>query len=380
MMDARNSHWLCSAVVKKKLGALLKTAQQETAHLEDIYWIASSGTSDPDTFKFFGLSRQALENSAKSVNQFFGVTSKDCIYNVLPLYHVGGLGTKIRAELAKCKWVDGSGAKWNSTQFVQALAKNKVTITSLVPTQVFDLVTLGILPNPELRVVVVGGGRLDQSIKDRALKLGWPLTTSYGMTEHASQIANEMNDGLNDGEAAEVQAQWLDHVLSISDYKTMDGHKRIAIQSTSQCSYIYRIKTSGERSLEWAKTPYGVAIEDHITWDSTKRTLAVSHRLKSQVKVLGVLVNLEVIENAIRSVKLSDSPIVVGHSAHPRLENQIVLLVEGLQNFEPWQELVQQYNHMAPGPERIQRIEFVDQLPRNELGKIIRKLTQYGLE
>ena len=69
------------------------------------------------------------------------------------------------------------------------------TLTSLVPAQVFDLVNAGLKPPHILRAVLVGGGRLEDALYQKATALGWPLLPGYGMTEAASQIATARPGG-----------------------------------------------------------------------------------------------------------------------------------------------------------------------------------------
>ena len=71
------------------------------------------------------------------------------------------------------------------------LADRGVTHTSLVPTQVHDLVKADLRAPETLKAIVVGGGHLDAATGRLARTLGWPVLASYGMTEAASQIATQ---------------------------------------------------------------------------------------------------------------------------------------------------------------------------------------------
>ncbi len=74
-------------------------------------------------------------------------------------------------------------------RFAEEMNEGAVTLTSLVPTQVHDLVQCALACPPSLRAVVVGGAELDPVLGERARELGWPVLQSYGMTEAASQVA-----------------------------------------------------------------------------------------------------------------------------------------------------------------------------------------------
>jgi len=153
--------------------------------LPEHLWIATSGTCG--TLKIVALSREAIEASAAEVNKHLGVTNTDCWINPLPLFHVGGLGIVARAFLANGR--HESLATWDPDEFVRRASRLGATLSSLVPTQVYDIVTSRLASPPALRAVVVGGGFLEESLRQRAVALGWPLLASYGLTEASSQVA-----------------------------------------------------------------------------------------------------------------------------------------------------------------------------------------------
>ncbi|MFM8808507.1 MAG: AMP-binding protein [Chthoniobacterales bacterium] len=153
--------------------------------LPDHIWIASSGTSG--RVKTVALSRAAIEASAAAVNRHLRVGPADRWINPLPIFHVGGLGIVARAALSQTPC--HSFEKWSPEEFVRRAADCGATLSSLVPTQVHDLVNAQLRCPQNLRAIVVGGGALDESLRVRAAQLGWPLLPSYGMTETASQVA-----------------------------------------------------------------------------------------------------------------------------------------------------------------------------------------------
>jgi O-succinylbenzoic acid--CoA ligase len=63
--------------------------------------------------------------------------------------------------------------------------RDDVTIASMVPTQLQRLVEAGAQPGPDLRLVMLGGAAADPRILDA----GWPVVTTYGMTQTCSAVA-----------------------------------------------------------------------------------------------------------------------------------------------------------------------------------------------
>ncbi len=151
-------------------------------------WLSTSGggSSGP---KWVGLSKTALLASAQAVNAHLQSQESDIWLKALPTFHVGGLSIYARAHLTGAKVVDSSNEKWNAQEFVRKVEEYRISLTSLVPTQIFDLVEANRNCPPSLRAVVVGGGALGESLYKRAVALKWPLLSSYGMSECSSQVA-----------------------------------------------------------------------------------------------------------------------------------------------------------------------------------------------
>jgi O-succinylbenzoic acid--CoA ligase len=144
-------------------------------------WLATSGTTG--SLKLTALSKKALLASAASVNRHLSSGADDVWVCVLPTFHVGGLGIHARAFLSGARVL---ASAWDPARFA---ANREMTLASLVPAQVADLVTARLEAPPRLRAIVVGGGALSEDAYRAAAALGWPLLPSYGMTECGSQIA-----------------------------------------------------------------------------------------------------------------------------------------------------------------------------------------------
>jgi len=120
-------------------------------------WLATSGSTG--SAKWVALSKKALLTSAKAVNAHLQSTAKDCWINPLPYFHVGGLGIYARSYLAKSKMI-AYEEKWNPHTFVLQANANQATLSSLVPTQLYDIVKEGLTAPKSLRAIIIGGGSL----------------------------------------------------------------------------------------------------------------------------------------------------------------------------------------------------------------------------
>jgi o-succinylbenzoate---CoA ligase len=146
----------------------------------------SSGTTS-STPKGYALSLSAILFNAEAVNHHLHLSSKDIWGLSLPAYHVGGLSVLARAYLTGSEVVEMGS--WAPVSWVNKLKESRVSLTTVVPTQVFDLIENKLTPPPSLKYLIVGGDFLSLELENRALALGWPLLRTFGMTEVCSQLA-----------------------------------------------------------------------------------------------------------------------------------------------------------------------------------------------
>ncbi len=304
--------------------------------------VATSGSSGGA--KWVALSKEAILAAAEASNTFFGAGRGDVWLRSLPTFHVGGLSLYARALLAGGKVVEPASQRWEPLRFVAEC--DGATWVSLVPTQVFDLVQLGVRGPSSIRGVLVGGGALLPSLAAEARELGWPVFPSYGLTETASQAATDRGSGL----------EVLPHLQASVD---LEG----------------RLKFSGASLLTGYVTSEGLIDPKEEGWFTTEdfgsvlgRVVTVSGRALDRVKVGGELTNLARLREvwSVVSGGLAGSSVVLA-APDERLENRVVLAAEVGLTVEA---AVASFNALVAPFERIQEVVFVESLPRTELGKI----------
>ena len=147
--------------------------------------VLSSGTSGarrPVDLSFANFAASAASSAAN-----LGAAEDDVWLACMPMDHVGGLSILTRSVIY------GTAALLHPRFDVEAVAaalaseSPRVTIASLVPTQLRRLLDAG-ADLSRLRVVLVGGAALDRETLDRALEAGAPVVQSYGLTEACSQV------------------------------------------------------------------------------------------------------------------------------------------------------------------------------------------------
>lgn len=173
--------------------------------LRDHFILFSSGTTGGD-LKGYAISKKALFANAEAVNKHFGLTEKDVWGLSLPVYHIGGLSVLARAHLLKNKVIDLR--KWDPDEWMKKI--DGITITTIVPTQLYDLVKRSLKAPPSLRYLVVGGDFLSAKLKDEAIKLGWPVIRTFGMSEVSSQLASARSPDSDELEILPIHEVKLD--------------------------------------------------------------------------------------------------------------------------------------------------------------------------
>ncbi len=314
--------------------------------------------------KWIALSKSALQLSAAAVNRHLLVDENACWGLTLPLHHVGGFGVVARAYEAACRLAEFTG-KWDAARFSEWCLASSVTHLSLVPTQVFDLVQAALKAPRSLRVVVVGGGRLEDSTGRAARELGWPVLASYGMTETGSQIATQVPQLLD----SSYQSAPLP-VLNIWQVSN-DEEGRLLVAGPALFSGTV---TEGAEGRSWRPR----AGDWHATGDQVLvdgRLLTPLGRMDSVIKVLGELVDPEAIERELIGLsrdELKAGSFVVVALTDERAGHRLIPVFERVVTAELIERTLASYARMAPGFRRLAEPVILDRIPRSELGKIKR--------
>lgn len=268
----------------------------KTEFPESSLWLATSGTSSGQgAGSLVVLSERAIEVSASAVNRHLNATAQDRWGLALPLFHIGGLMVPIRALLAGAS-VSRFTSAWEPREFHRWLGDSRVTLLSLVPTQVFDLVKAGLRSPSGLRAVIVGGGALTEELFESARRLGWPVLSSYGMTETASQIATATPGGPGDSMRVLPHAR-----VRLSD----DGVIEVQSESLMSAKILSIDSILKFESGSWYRTSDRGELKNV---DGTVE-VRVHGRVEDVVKILGELVDLERVRKVLRAAIAETLPL-----------------------------------------------------------------------
>ncbi|HEX7484711.1 MAG TPA: AMP-binding protein [Vicinamibacterales bacterium] len=343
-------------------------------------WVSTSGTSSdvPGRVRWIALSKDAFLASARAVNEHLGATSADTWAHALPVFHVGGLGILARGWLSGAKVVPAIVNRWEAAGFHAVASRTGATLSALVPSQIHDLVASGLASPPSMRAIVVGGARMEPALYRRARALGWPCLPSYGLTETCSQVATASLSSLSVPEYPAALP-----VLTHAEIRAGHG-QRLAIRATSLLTCCAELDDDDVRVWDPKRDGW---LETEDTGRVTGDGVDVLGRVSDSVKVLGEVVSLVWIEEqarrwagqeGLRAIPGFDLGVVavphsrLGHevvvaiACHPRPDDaRRDALVASLASFCR--------ENLLPF-ERIQRLAWVDRIPRTPLGKCQRPL------
>ena len=132
------------------------------------------------------LSLEALWAAAAASSEKLATGPSDRWLACMPLAHIGGLSILLRGLHDGLLVV--AQPRFHAGAVATALHSDAITRLSLVPTMLRDLLDAGATPPPSLRTLLLGGAAAPPDLVRRAVAAGWPVATTYGLTEAAAQV------------------------------------------------------------------------------------------------------------------------------------------------------------------------------------------------
>ena len=141
--------------------------------------VATSGSEGAP--KGVRLPWRAVAAAARMSARALDLKPGDVWLACLPLFHVGGAMIPYRCWRAGATALVHEG--FDAEAVLRDLRDQRVSHISLVPPMLAKLLDAGVAPPLTLRHALVGGAALAEPLLDRARAAGWPIRTSWGMTE-----------------------------------------------------------------------------------------------------------------------------------------------------------------------------------------------------
>jgi O-succinylbenzoic acid--CoA ligase len=348
--------------IEQQLRVLLQTTPIIT---EPSLLIPTSGTTS-HLLKIVVLKKRNFLNAAKKANAALNSVPQDTWLVSLPLHHVAGLSILARAYLKQNKifyWT-----KWDPQIFAKNLNQLNINFFSLVPTQIFDLITKNIPAPKHLKNVLVGGSALPIQYWDQMVGLGWPLLKTFGMTETSAFMSTSSKSDKYYDPLPEVEIK-------------LDSDNRLAIKTDSLFEgYLQEIGTPakiGTMDVQWKFQP--IPLHDGF-WSTEDRAMLdgkqfqILGRAQGIIKIKGELVNTLMLNQRLADISsemsLGNQTPILHFVPNERDENELFAVFIKTKNEAKQKTVIRRFNDLVLPFERINWYILVDEIPKTDLGKV----------
>ena len=346
----------------------LRELQQTISAWSGHIWLATSGSL---RLKWVGLTKKALLASAEAVNQHLQSTSQDNWLLPLPTFHVGGLGVEARAYLSGASLTYFPVPQWDPLLFHSLCEEKKISLSSLVPAQLFDLVFYNLLAPSSLRAVLVGGGTLPPFLYQKACLLGWPVLPTYGLTECGSQVATAPLYSWKEKKFFSWSP--LPHLL----VRVENG--LLCFQGTSL--FTGYLTQQGQKFSFWDPKQQGW-FQSEDRGEIKEGKLLLYGRSEDFWKIGGENICLSALQEILDQIRIEmdcTADMALVPIPDPRLGHRIALAFTPLES-TLLQELIQGFAKKVPPFARIRNLYELPSLPRSPLKKLYVKTLQQQIQ
>ena len=387
----------------KHVWVLGGTAQGEGDTYEDLLSAASaepvfSPNSENDTFAIFftsgttGLPKGAMVSNlnleANGFNQFVadGSLREDVNLIASPLYHMGAVFVSVTYVMLGCTQV--IIPRFDPEPWLETVERNKVSVALLIPTMINTLINFPGLKDYDissLRRVFYGGGPMPPAVLKRAIEaLHCGFTQGYGLTETLEVSFLVASDHVTDGTELQIK-----HMASAgreavgADVRIVDDDGKglptgvvgeIIIRSRSNISGYWGNPEETAQAVrgDWFYTGDLGYLDD-------ERYLYVVDRKKDMVVSGGVNIFTKEIESVLYThpAVLEAAVIATPDDHWGEIVTACVVLREGRQAGA--EEIIEYCSASLAGYKKPRKVYFLDELPKNPSGKILKRELRVSL-
>lgn len=372
--------------------ALLERARAEGAPKRDAPWsmemddtailLFTSGTTGAP--KAAVLRQKHLVSYVLGSVEFMGADENDASLSCVPPYHIAGMAGIVSAVYSGRRVIQMP--KFTAEGWIETARREQVTHAMVVPTMLARIVEAlegqadaGL---PSLRNLAYGGGKMPQSVIERAMKL-FPetsFTNAYGLTETSSTISLLGPDDHRAAMASDDEAvrrrivsvgQPLPTIeVSIRDVDTHEplpaGERGLIFVRGEQVSGEYRGKGSLLDEEGWFNTRDGGYLDEG-------GYLFLEGRLDDVIVRGGENMSPGEIEDVLLTHEGVQDACAIGIPDEQWGEAVAAVVVPKAGAKPSVAELQQWVKDRLRSSRTPERIEFWEELPYNETGKLLRR-------
>lgn len=311
---------------------------------------------------------KSLYESVKAMDSFFSLSSNDLWLTSLPLYHIGGFMILVRSLLSGCGVIFPNNLKHET--LIDAMAESNPTHVSMVSTTVKRIIDDDTEPNTNLKYVFLGGGPLSPEICSKAIDAGYPIVKVYGSTETCSMVAALKStdlyirpDSAGFALTNEIKINFKDEDEN-AEYTNANTFGEVLISSPTLFKEYYNDQQSTQTKIVdgfYHTGDYGCLDDEGY--------LYIESRREDIIITGGENVSAKEVEKALFSFTQMQDNFVFG--IEDEKWGQIVCAAIVCENLSE-SEIKSQLKEKLAGFKIPKKFFFVEEIPRNEMGKIKR--------
>ncbi len=319
------------------------------------------------------ISFENILASAVSFDSEFQISHSDKFLCSLPFYHIGGFSIITRAVLSGVSVVFPASLRTND--ILTSIKEDKPTMVSLVPTMLKRLIDKETEPDNGLRYVFLGGAAAPDDLIEKAVKLNYPVTLVYGATETSSMVAAKI---ITKEKSKPFSVKPLKNVeIKIIDRngKTLPPNcKGEIIVSAPQVAGGY-LNNEGESKIKFSGKSFYTG---DFGYKDDAGSLYILGRIDDIIISGGENINPSEIENVLMQHPEIKDAYIFGERSEEWGEQITAAVVT--QNETLAGDEIKDFLRSHLSAFKIpKKIFFIDSIPRNSLGKVIKPELQKKL-
>jgi malonyl-CoA/methylmalonyl-CoA synthetase len=317
------------------------------------------------------LSHGNLASNSRAVVAAWRWTDRDALLLTLPLFHIHGLGVGVHGSIVARGAID-LRRRFDAAEVLDALADRRLTMFFGVPTMYTRLVAEAhhrpTRPSP-IRLFISGSAPLSaQTFAEFADCFGQPILERYGMTETIMNLTNPYDGERRPGTVGQPFPGQEARIVDLQTREVVEDERtgEIQIRGPHVFKGYWRRPDATAEAFDrdgWFNT-------GDLGWCSRDGYYTISGRARELIITGGYNVYPREVEEVLQSHPAVAEAAVFGLPDPVYGEQVAAAVVTRPSSPVPAEELIDFCRDQLASYKKPRTIRFVDQLPRNALGKV----------
>ena len=326
----------------------------------------SSGTTGKP--KGIMLSHGNISSNAESLVKAWGFQESDCLLHALPIYHVHGLFVALG-----CVFMTGSKLKWLESFDADVVLKSipECTVMMGVPTYYTRLLKRDLLDSKlteGIRLFISGSAPLlEETFNEFNQRTNHQILERYGMTETNMNTSNPLKGNRKPGTVGlpleDVQVRVVDEENNLLSQGEI-GNLQIKGPNVFKGYWEMPEKTKEDFSKDGFFNTGDKGLIDEGGY------VSIIGRSKDMIISGGLNVYPKEIESLIDKIEGVLESAVIGLSDEDLGEKVVAVIVSEESKTLDEKKVISEIKDQLAGFKAPKEVKFIDQLPRNAMGKV----------